>query len=79
MLHFKIEEALDRGDIAIVPIPSAIGTIYDWKSLFTKEKMRNDTAFPGVKWKVRQILLSTHLVTECVLGPRRNGVEFPQL
>lgn len=44
MMHRNLEEALDRAEIVIVPIPSSPTQPTEWKLLLTREIMRHDTA-----------------------------------
>lgn len=52
MVHHKTEEAIDGGDVVIVPVSSADPKASEWKLLLAREKMRNDTALDDLKWKV---------------------------
>lgn len=44
MLHNSLAEALDRGDIAIVPVPAVDDEVTQWKLILTKEALRSKGA-----------------------------------
>lgn len=49
ILHRNIEEALDRAQIAIVPIPSALKERTRWKVLLIDDRMKNQVAITVAK------------------------------
>jgi hypothetical protein len=59
-LHKKIEETLDQGSIAILPVPSD-STAARWKCVFVDETLRRQTCFirtrERVVWNVRFLFL----------------------
>lgn len=44
MLHKSVEAALDRAQIAIVPIPTNIEDVTRWRILLIDEDIKNDIA-----------------------------------
>ena len=83
MLHSCIKEALDRGNIVIVPLAPQPNQLTRWKILLANEGMGNAIAYPGpeqgriTRWKVCQLFqsaISSPLIV--VLGARRQRVEL---
>lgn len=56
MLHNSLAAALDRGDIAIVPVPPVDDEVTEWKLILTKEALRSKGALKFgdriIYWKV---------------------------
>lgn len=78
-MHRNLEEALDRAEIVIVPIPSSPTQPTEWKLLLTREIMRHDTALGAgssrMSWDVSHAMQTSCLIINVVSGARWNGPE----